>query len=408
MKALMLGYYGRGGAGGAVASRHLHFGLRNVGVDSKMLCAAGSDPDQEMHAIKTSRMEKKIISLQKRLMINLGLSGNYGFKAETIMANEAFKNCDVVNIHRYFEVFSYLSMPVLSDAKTIVMTLHDMWPFTGHCYYSLECERWKTGCGSCPHLKIFPSIPRDNTRMEWKLKKRSYERSNLVVVAVSKWMIKMHKDSILSHFPIHYIPNGVDTQFYEPFSKERCRWVYNIPRRKKILMFGAVNINNHIKGGDLIIDALTKLPDRIKKEIILILFGKGDDTLFRSRGFETIHLGYINNERLKNIAFASADLFLCPSRAEMQGIVNLESMASGTPVVAFNTGGIPDMVLHRKTGYLAEAENTDDFSNGIVEMLEDDHLRENCALEGRNVVMNEFSSELLVEKYHQLFSQLCY
>jgi glycosyltransferase involved in cell wall biosynthesis len=128
--------------------------------------------------------------------------------------------------------------------------------------------------------------------------------------------------------------------------------------------------------------------------------------MLTSRGFETIHLGYINNERLKNIAFAAADLFLCPSRAEMQGIVILESMASGTPVVAFDIGGIPDMVHHRKTGYLAKAEDTSDFSSGIVEMLEDRQLRERCAMQGRSVIINEFSSESVVERYIRLFSDL--
>lgn len=407
MKVLLMGYYGHGGAGGAMVSRRLHFGLRNVGVDSKILCAVGGDLQHAMYAIKSSRMEKKIISLKKRLTTNLGLSGNYGFKAEKIMAHEAFKSCDVINIHRYFEVFSYLSMPALSQAKPVVLTIHDMWPFTGHCYYSLDCERWKAGCGGCPYLNTFPPIHRDNTRTEWKLKKRSYMRSNLVVVALCKWMIRMHKDSILSHFPIHYIPNGVDTQFYKPFSKEKCRWVFNIPRHKKILLFGAVNINNHIKGGDLLIDAMTKLPEKIKKEIILLLFGKGGDTLFRSRGFETINLGYINNERLKNIAFAAADLFLCPSRAEMHQLVILETMASGTPVIAFNAGGNSDMVRHRITGYLAKAENTDDFSNGIVEMIEDDQLRINCAMEGLKVIENEFSAQIQVGRYIQLYSQLC-
>jgi glycosyltransferase involved in cell wall biosynthesis len=406
MKVLLMGYYGHGGAGGAVATRHLHFGLRHAGVDSKMLCVVGADPDQEIYAIRASWMEKKRISVQKRLMVNLGLSGNFGFKHQTITAQEAFKCCDVVHINRYFEVFSYLSMPALSQAKPTVLTLHDMWPFTGHCYYSLDCQRWKTGCGRCPYLDIFPPTPRDLTRTEWKLKKRSYERSNLVVVAVSKWMVNMHKDSILAHFPIYYIPNGVDTQFYQPLSKEECRWVFNLPTRKKILLFGAANMNNPIKGGDLILDALANIPERLKKEMVILLFGNGGDRMLTSRGFETIHLGYINNERLKNIAFAAADLFLCPSRAEMQGIVILESMASGTPVVAFDIGGIPDMVHHRKTGYLAKAEDTSDFSSGIVEMLEDRQLRERCAMQGRSVIINEFSSESVVERYIRLFSDL--
>jgi glycosyltransferase involved in cell wall biosynthesis len=402
-----LGYYGHGGAGGAMVARRLHFGLRNVGVDSKILCAVGGDLQQEMYTIPSSRMEKRIISLKKRLTNHLGLSGNYGFKPEKIMSHESFRSCDVVNIHRYFEMFSYLSMPAISQAKPVILTIHDMWSFTGHCYYSLDCDKWKAGCGRCAYLNTFPPIPRDNTRIEWNLKKRSYMRSNFVVVALCKWMMRMHKDSILSHFPIHYIPNGVDTEFYKPFSKDKCRWVFNLPQHKKILIFGAVNINNYIKGGDLIIDSLKKLPDRIKKEIILLLFGKGNDTLFRSRGFETIHLGYINNERLKNIAFAAADLFLCPSRAEMHPLVILESMASGTPVVAFNIGGNPDVVRHRLTGYLSEAENTEDFANGIVEMIEDDPLRTSCAVEGRNLIESEFSAQIQIEQYIQLYSQLC-
>jgi glycosyltransferase involved in cell wall biosynthesis len=281
-----------------------------------------------------------------------------------------------------------------------------MWSITGHCYYCLDCDKWKTGCGNCPNLSIFPSISYDNTRLEWKLKKRSYLRSNLTVVALSKWMMRRHADSILSHFPIHYIPNGVDTRFYKPLPKEKCRWVLEIPRHKKILLFGATDLKNPIKGMDLLVDALSKLPERIKKEIVFLCFGNGGNMESVPIGIETIRLGYINNERLKNIAFAAADIFLCPSRMEMHPLVILESMASGTPVVAFDTGGIPDMVRHRITGYLAEAENTADFSSGIIEMLEEDKLRQTCAMEGRNMVVNEFSAELHIERYMQLFECL--
>jgi hypothetical protein len=99
----------------------LHTGLKKNGVDSKMLCVAGSDPENDMFPIRPPRLENRIAPIKKRLMTNLGLSGNFGFRAETIMAQQAFKNCDVININRYFEVFSYLALPALTRFKPTVL-----------------------------------------------------------------------------------------------------------------------------------------------------------------------------------------------------------------------------------------------------------------------------------------------
>jgi glycosyltransferase involved in cell wall biosynthesis len=281
-----------------------------------------------------------------------------------------------------------------------------MWPFTGHCAVSYDCDRWKIGCARCPYPDAPPTIKRDNTRLEWKLKDWVYSRSNLTIVTLSNKRTEQAKQSMLNRFPIHQIPNGVDTEVYEPLDPEQCRSLLGIPPGKKVLMFAALDLTQFWKGGDLLVKALQGLPESLKAETVLLLLGGGGEVIAETVGLQTLNLEYVGNDRLKAICYSAADLLVHSTRADSLPLVLQESMACGTPLVSCRVDGVPDLVRPGITGYLAEPENVQDLREGIVQLLEDESLRRHMGQQGRAIVLTEYTLELQVQRYIELYRQL--
>lgn len=395
------------GGGGAYAMYRLHLGLRKAGVDSKILSReTGVDSPYVIKFPRPPKIQQQAEHLLKKVTSRIGLNDIHLISTFGLKQHEAYLNSDIINFHGTHGAFSYLAIPALTEKKPGIFTLHDIWPFTGHCAMSYDCERWKIGCGHCPYPEAHPPIKRDNTHLEWKLKNWVYSRSNLVIVTLSSKITEQAKQSMLNRFPIYQIPNGIDTEIYEPLDPQQCRVLLDIPAHKKVLMFAALRLNQFNKGGDLLVSALKSLPDSLKNEIILLTLGHGGETIAQAAGLQALNLGYINNDRLKAIAYSAADLFVSPTRAESFGLVLLESMACGTPVVAFGVGGVPDLVRPGLTGYLAEPENFQDLARGIIQLLEDEKLREQMGISARKIAVEEFTLDLQVQRYIDLYDRV--
>jgi glycosyltransferase involved in cell wall biosynthesis len=392
------------GGGGAGSMYRLHSNLRRAGIDSKILCEIKTTGSPHVTRIRLrSRWESRIRPITERL----GLNDIHRVGSFRIKRHESYLEADIVNFHGIHSGFiSYLALPSLTESKPAVFTVRDMWCLTGHCAFSYDCERWKIGCGDCPYPDAHPAIRRDATRIEWKLKNWVYGRSDLTLVALSKWLTEQVKASMLNRFPIYHISNGIDTKIYQPLDPDKCRYTLGIPPGKKVLMFMATALKRFQKGGDLLLEALHSLPESLKTEIVLLLLGKGGEEIAEASVIQALDLGYISNHRLKAVAYSAADLFVCPSRAESFGMVLLESMACGTPSVCFNVGPVPELVRPGITGYLAETENAKDFCNGIVQLLEDEPLRNYMGQKGREIALKEYPSELEAQRYIELYRQL--
>jgi glycosyltransferase involved in cell wall biosynthesis len=391
-----------GGAG--ISGYRLHQGLLAQGINSRLLVGeTKTDSDQVVSIPRKRGLEKQLFQVSSRLGFNY-LNHISTFR---IPQHPFYQSADVLNfhnLHSHSGHFSYLGIPLLTEGKPAVFTLHDMWSFTGHCAYSYNCDRWKTGCGRCPYPDAYPAIRRDSTHLEWKLKNWVYSRSNLTVVTPSRWLIEQVKQSMLNRFPIHYIPHGIDTEAYQPLDSQQCKFLLDIPTGKKVLMFGAESLKDFRKGGDLLLKALQNLPASLKTETVLLTFGDYSEAMSKAVGIQTINLGYVSSDRLKSIAYSAADLFVFPSRADIFGLVLQESMACGTPLVAFKVGGVPDLVRPSITGYLAEPENAQDLCNGIVQLLEDQSLRDRMSQECRAIARQEYSLELQAQRYIDLYT----
>ncbi len=391
--------------GAAIAGYRLHQGLLTQGIESRLLVGSIKTTSDRVALVPSHkyRFKNQLSRFTTRFGLNyLDLLGSF-----EIQKHSFYQEADLLNFHNlHMGYFNYLAIPSLTKNKPAIFTLHDMWSLTGHCAYSYDCDRWKQGCGQCPYPNTYPSIRTDNTRLEWKLKNWVYSRADLTIVAPSHWLTEQAKQSMLNRFEIHHIPYGIDTQAYFPINSEPCRSTLGIPTRKKVLMFGAESLKDSRKGGDLLQKALINLPASLKSETILLTFGYGGDAIAETVGIETLNLGYISSDRIKSIAYSAADLFIFPTRADNLPLVLQESMACGTPMVSFKIGGVPDLVRSGVTGYLATPEDAEDFSHGIVQLLEDNQLREKMSQNCRAIALEEYSLELQAQRYIELYKNI--
>jgi glycosyltransferase involved in cell wall biosynthesis len=403
MKVLQINTSDNNG-GAAIAGYRLHQGLLRQNINSRLLVGSSQSDSDRVAVIPRQRQIEKVIS---SVTWRLGLNNIDTLGAFNLLKHRFYQEADILNFHNlHGSYFNYLAIPHVTNHKSAVWTLHDMWSFTGHCIYSHDCDRWKHGCGKCPYPDSYPGVQKDNTSLEWQLKNWVYSRSKLVVITLSKWLTAQAQKSILKRFPIYHIPNGIDTEAYQPLDRQLCRNILNIPLNSKVLLFGAQSLKDSRKGGDLLFKALQNLPESLKAETWLLTMGNSSDEIANRVGMKTINLGYISSDRFKSVAYSAADLFVFPTRADNLPLVLQESMACGTPMVSFDVGGVPDLVRPNITGYLAKPEDTQDFSHGIVQLLEDDNLRLQMSQNCREIILNEYSLTIQTQSYINLYRQI--
>ncbi len=390
--------------GAAIAGYRLHQGLLQQGIDSQLLVGRKQTESEQVFQIPSvSARELKLQRVTRRM----GLNHIHQLSTFNLAHHPAYQAADVLNFHNiHTGYFNYLAIPKLSKTKAAVVTLHDMWWFTGHCAYSYGCDRWIVGCGHCPDLNLYPAIRRDSTRWEWQLKNWVYQHANPTFIAPSRWLAQLAQQSLLKCYTIQHIPNGVDLEIFQPLDRKQCRIELNLPLDKNVLLFVSHTLKDSRKGGDVLVSALQALPESLKKDTILLTLGEVDPTLAQTVGIETVNLGYVKEDARKAIAYSASDLFVFPTRADNLPLVLQESMACGTPMVSFDIGGVPDLVRPNLTGYLAEPGNAADLSAGIVKLLEDLELREKMQSACREIARAEYSLDLQAQRYADLYLQL--
>lgn len=407
MNVLLIHEHGRAyGSGGLIAMYRLHRALRDEGVNSTIACRRrGLDSSDIVELPKSDQIEGWLGSLTWRL----GLNDIHCVSSFKITRFEPFAKADVVNCHGlHSNFFSYMALPRMSRAKPVAITLHDMWHLTGHCAQSAGCERWRTGCGRCPDLNAFPPVGRDGTALDWRLKNWTYDRSDLEVVSPSHWLASLSAQSMLRRFPIHHIPNGVDVNVFRPMEKSAARVRINAPTShdKVMIMFASASLSAPMKGGWLLTEALNGLPRALKDRAMLLLIGDNGREIRQATGMDAVDLGYVQDDETKVAAYSAADLFVLPSRAENHSLVLIEALACGTPCVAFDVGGNPEIVRDNETGFIARRDDPDDLGNGIARLLGSESLRQRLGRKCREVAEAEFSLKLHTQRYIQLYETM--
>lgn len=404
MKVLLIHEHGRAhGAGAVVAMYRLHTALLKAGVESIIACRkVGLKSPDILELPRSDRLENLLGTLSWRI----GLNDVHCVSSFKIKRFQPFLDADVVNIHGWHtNFFNYLALPGLAARKPLIGTMHDMWNITGHCAISLDCQRWKTGCGHCPYPEAFPPIGRDATALEWKLKSWTYRRSNMTFVAPSGWLLNLARQSMLKDHDLRQISNPVDHEVYQSLDKRDCRSKLGLPQDKHVILFVSVALESWAKGGDLLVAALDGLPASIKANSVLLLMGERGEEFAKACGIPAIAPGYVQEDQRKALMYSAADILIQPSRAENQSLVILEAMSCGTPVIAFDIGGNAEIVSAGPGGLVVEPENIAQLSQGITRLLEDRALRASLGKSARRSVIELYSLDVHCKKYIALYQE---
>jgi glycosyltransferase involved in cell wall biosynthesis len=290
--------------------------------------------------------------------------------------------------------------------KPIVWTLHDMWAFTGGCHYVGDCDKFLSECKNCPALKL--SSGKDLSNKIFNRKREIFNKLNLTIVTTSRWLAsEASRSKLLKEKRVHIIPTPIDSQIYQPINKNLAREKLSLSSGKKIILFGAMNLNDERKGFRYLIEALKVIKTLSgNSEIELAVFGKLDESALSRIPFKVNQLGQLKTEDEIVAAYNSADVFVAPSLEDNLPNTIMESMACGTPVVAFDIGGIPDMVDNGKNGILTKLKSVEELAGGILKIISDDDLQGKMSIASREKIVNVFSQASVVGKYKVLYNNL--
>lgn len=394
---------GARGGGGGLAMGKLHERLLELGHESAIICMDQDASGTHIHQVPRWRHVEGGL---KCVTGALGLNDIHRVTSWLLPRHPVFRQADVVHIHGLHGGYlSYLALPSITAAKPTVFTLHDMWALTGHCMHYLDCTRWQTGCGQCPHLDTQPAVKRDATALEWRLKRRVYGRTQMAVVAVSRPQLGPARQGLLRNFPLRYIPNGVDTAVFRPRPQARqlLRKQLGIGSDQIVVMFASLRLSNPSKGLSYLLEALGGVEHTLRQRLTLLLAGGGSIPTL-PEGLSVKSRGLVGEESLAS-TYAAADIFVLPTMAEAQGKVFLESMASETPPLAFASFGVTELVRHGETGLLVPTGDVAALRAGIVRLAGDPDMRARLGRRGSEIVKAEYSAEKMVERYLELYEE---
>ncbi len=377
LRVTLLNTNDSGGAG--VASRRLLAALRAQGTEAHLLLyeAARSYPGVVPLAFTPNErrlaMARFVLERATFLPYERDASVRWAFSPAQVGADLSrhplIRQAEVLHLH--WVNFGFLSIrgigKLLRLGKPVVWTLHDMWPFTGGCHYSRGCERFKTHCGQCPFLR-FPG-ERDLSFRRFAKKIEAYRTAPLTVVACSEWLAGQARQSALFEgVQVLSIPNPIDTNVWQPTDRAAARKSLGLPLDKPLLLFGAAKLADVRKGFAPLVEALQRIKTGWPAgatEPALVVFGKSDPTALARVPFRVHDLGLLSSDSNLVAAYNAADALAVPSLEDNLPNTVMESLTCGTPVVAFATGGIPEMIQHRKTGWLAPPGDVAGLADGL-------------------------------------------
>ena len=378
----------------------LHQALLELKVDSKILndSPPKSTINNKLHLDKNIIfINKKFINMLKnkfflylekflkalylpspRGTFTLGL---FGFDVTKL---QEYKDADIIHIHWLNQGF--IKIKSLSKInKPIIWTMRDMWAFSGGSHYTMDFEKYEDSQIS----KIIKNY-----------KKKIYN-NNFQFIAISDWLKnKAQTSTVLRNFKVNRIYNNIDTRDFNLIDQEAAKKTLNILTSKQIILYGAQNPQSKRKGWDIFIKALKKLD---KSNFYLLIFGNfWSQKILDDIGIEYKNLGFVDNKKIINAIYSSADIFVAPSLQEAFGKTFAESMLCETPVVCFSDTSISEIVDHKVNGYIVENVDADELKDGINWLSKE--LRNNNYVKGRaRPKVIDFDAKIIAKKYIEIY-----
>lgn len=339
----------------------------------------------------------KLQALKSRVM------GNYGFNSskatQKIIAQLERIRPDIVHLHNIHGhdcnlrlLFKYFK----KNRTKLFWTFHDCWAFTGYCTYfdMAKCDRYKTGCGNCPQKNTYSWIF-DKSSSLYQKKKELFSGLDLTIITPSQWLCDLVAQSFLKDYPVKVIHNGIDLNVFKPTYGD-FRERYSIEFSQKVLL-GVASEWEKRKGLDVFIELAKRLGDRYK----IVLVGT-DDAIDSSLPESIISIHRTNNQTELAQIYTAADVFLIPTREDNFPTVNLESLACGTPVITFNTGGSAES-LDSSCGCVVKCDDVDSMEMEIKRICESNTFSSQACVERANLFDKDKKFVQYIKLYEEVF-----
>lgn len=360
-----------------------------------------SEPNYITKALNVLRNKKQEYVMSKYTIPDPGMVFSLQYCGLDISKEKCVQEADIIHLH--WICAGYLRpediAKLLKLNKPIVWTMHDCWPLTGGCHHG--CDKYTDECGECPILGS--DIKKDASYKLLKKKIDLWSNKGIVTVSPSTWLQKRaNSSSIFKNGRNECIPNPLDIDIYKMKDTKEC------DRDKFKVLFGAVDPTSPYKGFKYIEKALEILVQKypyIANKMQLIIYGTDYLNSNVIERYDHKFMGFINGDHAMASLYRNVDVSVVPSTYDNFPGTVLEPLASGTPVLAFETGGIPDMVEHKINGYLAKRLDSEDLCEGLVWMYNNNHGNV-LGIAARHKVENEFSMDIVGEKYVKLYNSL--
>lgn len=411
MKVLHISY----SVGRSSANTRLHYALLERGIDSKILTLEGDETLKEVYKIESKIFKGKLgqkwrwfwqVIFDKIFIID-GMPYHMGVGGKHIEKERLVKDADIVHLHWVCDFASPKTISrILSLGKPVVWTCHDSWPFTGGCNVKYDCIGYQKKCNHCFVMKR--TWGNCLTEYVWKQKRMCLGDCNIQFIAPSAWIKNnILQSSLFGKNICHIVHNALDLKLYDKISVDQIekRLGYRKEEDKIHILFGATSIHIPYKGFRYLLEMLNVLYEKYKNlssRVVLHVLGEGISRESILDRYECKFWGYIDDEEKKVGIYNVADLLIYPSLEDNLPSVVMESLACFTPAVVFNTGGIPDLVEHKKNGYIAKYKDSQDLLNGLIWCIENN--RNNYLGEyGRKKIEKTCSSNMIAEKHIQIY-----
>ncbi len=353
--------------GGAYrAAARISESMSACGIDSQILIRTkrySDTPGTEIFSAPYQKFWSKVKNGVNLLLSRGEVVSDY--LGTDITKHPLVREADVIILHWVNSFVSYGTVELLKKTdRPIIWVMHDMWLFTGGCHVDQNCGGYQHRCGNCPFLKS--GKENDISRRNFRRKRAMLAGSDVVLAGPSKWITDCASQSMITQKQrIVRIPNPIDTELYRPVSdKTVLREKYGVPQNKKVILYGAMKATaDQNKGYHVLIEALRCID---RKEYMLVIFGNDQKDENIEALIDTLFMGYVRDEKILIELYNLADVFVAPSRQENYPNSVVEASSCGTPVTAFRVGGIPEIVVHRESGYLAPYGEVKEIAAGIV------------------------------------------
>ena len=412
MKPVLLNTYDQIG-GAARAAFRLHQGLRRIGLDSRLLVQRKTSDDPSVQGPE-GRLAKAV-ARARPFLDSIPLwrysSRRGGLFSPALLPDGLARRIAVLGadlVHLHWVAGGYLRPESLAKiGRPVVWTLHDSWAFTGGCHVPGGCVRYREACGACPALGS--ERERDLSRRVIERKRRAWDRATLALVAPSRWLAEAARSSALFRgASIDVIPNGIDLARFKPFDRSAAREFLGLRQDRSILLFGGVgSLADPNKGFPILVDALERVVSQLGVlNVELVVVGQSRPEPPPRLAVPARFVGPLGDEESMALYQAAADALVLPSLQENQPNMVIEAMACGTPTIAFRAAGLPDLVEHERTGFLADPYESEGLARGIAWVLEDDTRRKDLGEAGRRRAERDHDLEGVARRYRSLYERL--